>query len=485
MMVSMFASVSGLKSHQTKMDVIGNNVANVNTVGFKASRATFQEIFAQTLSSGSAPDSTTGRGGTNPMQIGLGMTVDSITTDMGRGSVQRTEAPDDLSIEGNGFFIVRNGNSGEYLFTRAGNFTFDVAGNLVTSGGKNVYGWLNYDPEKGEFNTSDPLVPINLYEYNGENRRIMAAQVTTQAVLAGNLKATNTPVYGSGEEDFYEIRDEVPAASGGGTAAGDGIPDDGTNNHDPHVIVPINVYDALGNEYKVNIKFWKTFVDTTTEGAPKTQWYYLVEPELTNKADLDDNPKAEIEGSDYACGYLCFDSNGKLILDDPNFNPVTNITFTPPGSSGAGVFTFELDLRQLTQYATDNSVAASRVDGHAPGRLTNYTIGEDGVITGIYTNGRRQPLGLIALAVFENPAALERVGANEYRESANSGQFSVGYKPGTNGAGKLLPGTLEMSNVDLAAQFTEMIITQRGFQANSRVLTTADELLQELANLKR
>ncbi|HPU21451.1 MAG TPA: flagellar hook protein FlgE [Thermoclostridium caenicola] len=474
MMVSMFASVSGLKSHQTKMDVIGNNVANVNTVGFKAARTTFQEIFAQTLSSGSAPDSATGRGGTNPMQIGLGMTVDSISTDMGRGSVQRTESPSDLSIEGEGFFIVRSGNSGEFLFTRAGNFTFDVAGNLVTSSGKNVYGWMDYEitDDGYVFKTQDPIQPINLYEFNGESRRIMAARATTEAVLAGNLDATSKPVYSSADDaDVREIDDSVPATDG------NGIPDKDGKNVEPHYIVPIHVYDVLGNEYKLNINFWKTYV-YADEDQRHTRWYYLVTPEGSSAS--------AVSGGNPAAGYLCFDATGKLVTNDQtNFPTSIKVEVTPPGDSGAGIFEFTLDLSRLTQYADDNSVSPSRVDGYPPGKLINYTIGDDGVITGIYDNGRRQPLAMIALAVFENPAGLEKVGSNEFRETANSGAFSVAAKPGTNGAGKLVPGTLEMSNVDLAAQFTEMIITQRGFQANSRVLTTADEILQELANLKR
>ena len=141
MMRSMFSSVSGLRSHQTKMDVIGNNIANVNTVGFKASRATFAEIFAQTVSGAGAPDPNTGRGGTNPVQIGLGMNVNSIDTLMTRGSLQRTDNPTDLSIEGEGFFIVRNGNEGIDMFTRAGNFIIDRMGNLVTAQGLNLMGW--------------------------------------------------------------------------------------------------------------------------------------------------------------------------------------------------------------------------------------------------------------------------------------------------------------------------------------------------------
>ena len=199
MMMSMFSSVSGLKAHQTRMDVIGNNIANVNTVGFKASRATFQEIFSQTLSSASAPDSASGRGGVNPMQIGLGMNVDAIDVQMGRGSVQRTESPTDLSIEGEGFFIVRGGNEGSFGFTRAGNFIIDKQGNLTTAAGQNVYGWMDYDlTDAGYvFDTQEPIAGINFYEHKNINKRIIAAQVTTEAVLTGNLDASERPIGGT------------------------------------------------------------------------------------------------------------------------------------------------------------------------------------------------------------------------------------------------------------------------------------------------
>jgi len=472
MMMSMFSSVSGLKAHQTKIDVIGNNVANVNTIGFKASRATFEEIFSQTLSAGGAPDSSTGRGGTNPMQIGLGTNVDAITTDMTRGSVQRTESPTDLSIEGEGFFIVRSGNEGEYLFTRAGNFSIDKYGNLVTSTGQNVYGWMKYTyGDKGyEFDTQEALRPLNLYEDEWNmNKRIIAAKATTEAVMSGNLDATKSAIIGSGNETGpVEINDSVGS---------DGIPDKDGMNIDPQFIVPITVYDALGNVYKLNLKFWKTYVNTSTAGSPVTQWYYLV--------DAGNGTSAQSGENGFAAGYLCFDSQGKIITNDPDFPTSIDVTVIPSAESGAGQFTFKLDMRQLSQYADDSSVKPMRVDGYPPGTLVSFSIGEDGVITGIYDNGRQQPLGLIAIATFENPAGLEKVGNNEFRQSTNSGDFKLANKPGTNGAGKLVPGTLEMSNVDLAAQFTDMIITQRGFQANSRVLTTADEILQELANLKR
>lgn len=480
MMMSMFSSVSGLKAHQTRMDVIGNNIANVNTVGFKGSRATFQEIFSQTLSSAGSPDGLSGRGGTNPMQIGLGMNVDAIDVQMGRGSVQRTESPTDLSIEGEGFFIVRNGNEGAYNFTRAGNFSIDKQGNLVTSSGQNVYGWMKYSyGDKGyEFDTQEPIKPINLYEdvYN-LSKRIIAAKQTTQAVLAGNLDATEAPIGGyTGAVKGTADLDSLPfdAVKADGTAGADGIPDGGTatTNTPPQYTVPITTYDVLGNEYKVNVKLWKNFTNVPGGTAtPETSWYYVVD--------------GGANSTTAANGFIKFDSTGKIITNDTAFNVKPQVTLKPSPSTGAQEFKFEINLEQLSMYADDSSVKTTRVDGYAPGTLVTFSVGGDGIITGVYDNGRQQPLGQVALATFENPAGLQKVGSNQFSQTTNSGDFKIGRQPGRDGAGVLIPGTLEMSNVDLAKQFTEMIITQRGFQANSRVMTTSDEILQELSNIKR
>jgi flagellar hook protein FlgE len=198
MMRSMFSGVSGLRAHQTRMDVIGNNVANVNTVAFKSGRVTFQEIFSQTLSGAGAPDAATGRGGRNPMQVGLGLGVGAVDTIFTRGSVQRTDNPTDLSIEGDGFFIVKGGLSDTFRFTRAGNFGVDKLGNLVTGGGLNVYGWQQYirNPDGSyTFDTEKPIEPINLYSdiYN-KNKRMIAAKATENAVFSGNLDASKPVV---------------------------------------------------------------------------------------------------------------------------------------------------------------------------------------------------------------------------------------------------------------------------------------------------
>jgi flagellar hook protein FlgE len=480
----MFSSVSGLKSHQTKMDVIGNNIANVNTVGYKASRTTFAEVFAQTLSGAGSPDANSGKGGTNPLQIGLGMNVNAVDTLMSRGSLQRTDSPTDLSIEGEGFFIVRSGFEGTPMFTRAGNFSIDKLGNLVTSEGLNLLGWQKYSMDSDGnyiFDTQEEIKPLNLYEdeYN-LNKRIIAAKATTQAVLSGNLDATVSPVggYDDGSGVDHSINgaaiDTIPdSLDSSGENNEDGIPDDGNANSDPHFIVPLTVYDKLGNEYKLNVRFWKNFTDSTSAEGPETSWYYSVAGE------------GDTSFGDGATGFIKFDSDGKIIKDDANFGVKETIQVIPSAITGTDSFEFELNFEKLSMYADDSSVKPTQVDGYPPGTLTSFNIGSDGILTGVYSNGRQQPLALVGIAVFDNAAGLQKAGSNLFLPTSNSGDFTRAYKPGTEGAGSLNPGTLEMSNVDLAQQFTEMIVTQRGFQANSRIMTTADEILQELANMKR
>jgi flagellar hook protein FlgE len=453
MMRSMFSGVSGLRAHQTRMDVIGNNIANVNTIGYKSGRVTFQEIFSQTLRGAGAPDSTTGRGGTNPMQVGLGLGVGAVDTIFTRGSVQRTDNPTDISIEGDGFFIVRGGSSDTFSFTRAGNFGIDKLGNLVTGSGMNVYGWQKYDRLSDgsfQFDTEQPIEAINLYSdiYN-KNKRMIAAKATTSAVFAGNLDASMT-------------------------ALGTALNDIGTplpENH-PQFKVPVTVYDSLGNEYKININFSKCFIDDTTADDPVTSWYWEIEtsPEVSTGAS----------------GFIQFDKNGQIKTGVDNFEATTSVTFIPAADlTGTGPFDVEIDFTKLTMYAADSSVRPTNVDGYPTGNLVTFNIGADGILTGIYSNGQQQPLGLLALASFENPAGLQKIGENLYIPTTNSGDFKKGLKAGSEGVGTLSPGTLEMSNVDLSREFTDMIVTQRGFQANSRIITTSDEMLQELVNLKR
>ncbi len=464
MMRSMFSVVSGLKSHQTKMDVIGNNIANVNTIGFKGGRVTFKEIFSETVKGSSAPDASSGRGGTNPMQVGLGIEISSVDTNMTRGTVQRTDTITDLSIEGEGFFVVKASASEPHRFTRAGNFSVDKMGNLVNGMGMSVCGWHEYKvSENGntyEYNTINQLEPINIYtdQYN-LNKRLISAKETTGAEFAGNLSADSVPV--------PEIERSVDNA---------------------HYITPITVYSPIGKEYKVNLCFWRSdsVQYTVTEGGENvekiaTNWHWKAVSDIEN-ADALDIPSAE--------GDIMFGDKGEMLLSDPTgtiaeYTAVPQISIDSGVESGSKPFEVNLDFTKLNMYATSSSVKMVSRDGYPAGSMTSYTIGQDGIIVGIYSNGQQQPLAMIGLASFDNPSGLAKSGSNLFEPTANSGEFIRGLQPGTEGVGNLNPGTLEMSNVDMAQEFIDMIVTQRGFQANSRIITASDEMLQEMVNLKR
>lgn len=454
MMRSLFSGVSGLRAHQQKMDVIGNNVANVNTVGFKAGRVTFSDIFSQTLKGATGPDSTTGRGGINPMQVGLGLSVASVDTVMTRGSTETTGNQNDLCVDGNGFFIVRSGTTGMYMFTRAGNFTLDKSGNLVTADGMNVYGWLDYGGVRQndgsyKFDTDRKVEPINIYSdsYNN-NKRVVSAKATENVSFSGSLD--------SSEEAL-------------GTAEGT-APD--TSTETPHHSTTMTVYDSLGNSHEVEVNFYKCYVNTGDASNPLTVWYW----------EIPGSGGTTVSG---AGGFIEFESDGDLFTGDASFPITGEVTFTPAASTGAAPFTVRIDFSDITASSADSSVEADLVDGYPAGTLEDYSIGADGIIMGVYSNGQQQPLGMIALAGFANPAGLSKAGSNYYAATANSGDFVNGVAAGSGGTGLLSAGSLEMSNVDLSNEFSAMIITQRGFQANSRIITTADEMLQELVNLKR
>ena len=449
MMRSMFSGVSGLRAHQTRMDVIGNNVANVNTVGFKSGRVTFQEIFNQTLKGAGAPDAATGRGGQNPMQVGLGIGVGAVDTITTRGSLQRTDNPTDLSVEGEGYFIVRGGNADTFRFTRAGNFGIDKLGNLVAGNGMNVYGWQQYTRNADgsfTFDTEKPIEAINLYSdvYN-KNKRAIAAKSTSNAIFAGNLDASKAIV---------------------------AAPVDSTN---AEFTVPMTVYDSLGNNYKVNIYFAKASTGLVS-GVTNTTWNWSMDGGSGASA-------LAASGATAAGGTITFDDNGQIVSGASGMS--FDVDIKPPATVGSDAFRVKLDFTKLTMYASDSSAKPTNIDGYATGNLVTFNIGSDGILTGIYSNGQQQPLGLVALASFENPGGLQKVGDNMFIPTTNSGDFKKGLKAGSEGVGTLNPGTLEMSNVDLSKEFTDMIITQRGFQANSRIITTSDEMLQELVNLKR
>lgn len=404
MMRSMFAGVSGLRNHQLRMDSIGNNIANVNTVGYKSGRVTFQESFAQTLRGASAPTGTTG--GTNPQQIGLGMTVGSIDNLHTQGSLQPTGKDTDMAIQGSGFFLVKEGNQ-TYL-TRAGIFDLDSNGYLVDPSGLRVQGWRATNgafPAKDQNNTGDIRIPL------GEN---IPARATGYIGYAYNLDS-ETPV--------------------------------GTT-----ITKSVDVFDSLGNLHNVKVDFAKT-------DANEWSWEAF-------------DPTGTSAGS----GDITFTNTGMV-----ESGGTGNVSFAVACANNLDI---TLDFSNLTQAAAETTISPIERDGYPMGALESYTIDSSGIITGIYSNGLSQDLAQVALASFANPAGLIKSGNNLYRASNNSGLMQVG-PAGTGGRGSIAPSSLEMSNVDLSQEFTDMITTQRGFQANSRIITTSDEMLQELVNLKR
>jgi flagellar hook protein FlgE len=410
---SMSSALSGLRNHQVMLDVVGNDIANVSTVGFKSSSVVFQDVLTQTLNGASAPGATTG--GTNPAQIGLGSRLSATVQSFTQGAIQRTGRTTDIAIQGDGFFVVNNGN--ENLYTRAGSFMLDANGNLTTPDGSMVQGWQA--DGAGVINTNAGVTPIEIRV--GE---LLPPTQTSNVDLGGNLSAE--------------------AAIGTATT------------------LTVSAYDDQGVAIPLNLTFTKSAAN---------QWT------VTGTAGT---PAAAIALTD---NVLTFDGTGELTVPaDRNINIAGGVIPNMPAA-------LTLDLGgatqpgRITQYAGGTTASITNQNGSPAGTLQSFNVGQDGTIVGAYSNGKTRSIGQVALAVFTNPGGLERV-AGVWRETPNSGLAQIG-TPGGGGRGLMSSGTLEMSNVDLAEEFTRLIIAQRGFQGNARVVTTADEILQEVVNLRR
>ncbi len=433
MLRSLWAGVSGMRNHQVRLDVTGNNIANVNTTAFKTGRVTFKEGFAQLVAGASRPPGD--HGGVNPIQVGLGSQIGSVDTLFAQGNIETTGIGTDLALQGPSFFVVAKGN--QHYYTRAGNFQLDANGNLVSpTNGFVVQGRMAVN---GVF--QDGIQPIKL-----PFGQKTAARPTSTVHLAGNLNASANVYVG----DPLSATDRMQPGNVGA-----------------YKDVSITVYDALGEKHELKMILYKT--------APNT-WQWTMDPSGMDIAagitvDAGTNP-------------LAFKSDGTL--DETAFTPA-QIRFQP--NSGAAEVAITIDPRGagvngLSQFAGSNNAVLRDQDGFASGELQNFTIDRGGTIVGSYTNGTNQVLGQIVLADFNNPSGLLRVGDNMYGTSGNSGNPVMAFAL-EGSQSTITSGALEMSNVDLAQEFTNMIVAQRGFQANSRVITTADEILQELTNLKR
>lgn len=408
MMRSMFAGVSGLRSHQTMMDVVGNNIANVNTAGYKSAQVTFEETLAQTLQGPAGAG--TSRGGTNPLQIGLGVKVASIDGVFTQGATQVTGRPTDLAISGDGFFMLEL--EGERVYTRAGSFRWDESGNLVAPGGYLVQGWTADD--QGNIATQTAVSQINL-----PLSQVIEPVETSVVDIGGNLSA-----------DF--LVGDIHTTS-------------------------IVTYDSLGESHELLISFTK---------ASANNW------DVT--AEMDGNALA------LSSTTAVFDTNGNLTSP----STISLSGYTPPGADPIAV---DIDLAgsaPIVQFGGGSTAESFDQDGNAIGLLSNFSIAENGRISGQFSNGETKVLAMVATATFNNPSGLIRNGKTHFQSSTNSGAALIG-EPGSGNRGLVAGGALEMSNVDLAQEFTNLIIAQRGFQANSRVITASDEVLSDLVNLKR
>jgi len=394
MLRSLYAGISGLRSHQTMLDVTGNNIANVNTTAFKSSSTQFQDTLSQLTQGAGGPQA--GVGGTNPAQVGLGVLVAGVSTNFAQGSTQATGRATDLMISGDGFFVTRSGNQTSY--TRAGTFDFDAEGRLTTPDGSLVQGWGAVD---GQITAGGQLGNITL-----PLNAVSPGRATTTATLGGNL----------------------PSDSAAGAV----------------LVREVEVFDASGAARSLTLTFTKTVGGWNVAGS---------DPQ---------NPAGPATGT-------------------------ADLTFVDGVQTSAGALAvggIAVDLSTVAGSAKLTTVAVTGTDGRDAGTLESYTLSKDGTLIGSFSNGASVALARVVLASFTNPAGLEKTGGSSYRATFNSGDPQIG-APGADGFGSVTSGALEMSNVDLSQEFTNLIVAQRGFQANARIITTSDEVLQELTNLKR
>lgn len=433
-MRSLYSGVSGIRSHQTRMDVIGNNIANVNTTGFKASRVTFTDVFNQTLSSGSVL--------TNPQQIGLGVAVGSTDLITDNGPLQMTGRSLDLAISGDGLFVVKGAND-EILYTRLGAFDWSADGYLfIPALGMRVQGWMA--DADGQIGRTDRATMTDIQIVRGD---ISLPAATQNATFKGNLDAA------ANVNDSY--------------------------------ITAMTAYDSLGRPISIALRFTKTDQGWTVE----------YQHDYSDPVDPDDPTQGkEWTEAMYESApvLLAFNTDGTLAIDPDNPETyLAELIITDPDGNAAPL-RIEVDFSKVTQAydastgpgESKSSVEINTVDGRGMGTLAAVYVNEFGVITGRYTNGATKVLAQIALANFNNPGGLIKEGSSTFAESPASGVAQIG-APGSGGRGTLVPGNLEGSNVDLAAQFTEMILTQRGYQASAKLVSTADDMLHEIINLKR
>lgn len=427
-LTSLFTAVSGMNANGTALSVIGDNVANMNTTGFKSSRAAFGDILSQQM---------------GESQVGRGVLLTAVTPQFTQGTFENTANVLDMAVDGDGLFVMKD-TSGTY-YTRAGQFNVDKDGYVVNPGGINLQGYAY----AADGTATSVLDDINISSVNS------APNATEDVTISANL----------------DSRETIPAAF-----------DVTDPNNTSNFSSSITVYDSLGNGHDVNVYFRKSAEASTGNS---WQWYAVVD-----EADSSSG-STEIQ----ARGTLGFTNSGFLNTESSITYPLASGGFDFDGGAAAGQaidFDFGTSITTdsgtgldgTTQYGVSSATTFQSQDGYSSGSLKSITISQDGTMTGIFTNGQTRGLSQIALAKFVSPTGLTKMGKGLYAESTDSGQPVIS-TPQSSGTGAVLSNTLELSNVDLAEEFVKMILSQRGFQANSRVITTSDELMQELVNLKR
>lgn len=568
MMRSLYSGVAGLKTHQTRMDVIGNNIANVNTTAYKSSSMTFSELMSQTTQKASGANATTGVGGTNAKQIGLGVKAGAINTAITtQGSAQSTGNPFDIMITGDNFFVVSNGS--ENFFTRDGSFYVDGAGNLaMTSTGYNVMGWgvdettgnikqdtvtalrimsaanMTYPPEattkanisgildendKDVTSANGKTVNLNFFdargysytakftfkqsggdktnEYSMELSKLLdstGAEIDISKLEFGNRSQQKMETKVTLNTDAYKWDGKVLKTKDGTTDVAD-LAD--IFKADGSLITPADdaaaqkqqkALDAIAKAYGYEgstDEFLNLYITSTANKDKQLTIQDLLGNMMAGKkTDVlpDDGSAITMEGRYFEGTTVVFNKDtGKLeSVGGSTTNLNVNAAFSALGGNFSDV---TIDLSECTNYDNKGTstigATSGDLDGLGTGRRLGDMIGvsirKDGMIYARYDNGMTKLLGQIATAAFANASGLEKEGDNLYSATLNSGEFDGIGVDITAGGGYMSTGQLEMSNVDLSSEFTEMITTQRGFQANSRIITVSDTLLEELTNLKR
>lgn len=414
-----YSSLSGLSTNANALNVIGNNLSNINTVGFKGSSMTFRDIFSTSLSGFS------NQGNGNPIQFGLGVQTNSVNQDFAQASFQSTGNALDMALQGNGFFTLQTVD-GRQVFSRAGNFTRNSDGYLVASDGSSVMGW-NKDAS-GKVNTTATVAPVRI-----------DSSTTANAFATQNIRTS--------------VNLDASSAVGANSV----------------LTAPIQVYDSLGNTQTLIATYTKTGVNS---------WSYAVTgpagSTVTNGA-----------------GTVDFSATGGLL--DINGNPATaanNPALSITWGNGAAASPIDFNLvnadgtSNITQFSAASTTSSSYQDGYGAGTLQNLTVSGDGLISGTFTNGQVVALAQVALSSFNNQNGLVQDGNNHWGQSLASGAPTIGLA-NQGGRGSVLGANLELSNVDVASEFTSLILAQRGYEANSKIVTTTDQLMQETLNLKQ